>query len=138
MTMRKRGNKWRARCARLTLAHYANAKGGYEFEHDRERLTDLLTDLMHFAATSKDGASVDFEDALRRAHEHFEAEFPPVPVAPYPSPACRHTSCRFCELDIEGMAPYKRGTWRDRGNNSTCPSGANEGKAHAPYLEKRT
>lgn len=47
--------------------------------------------------------------------------------------ACRHMACRHCDLDIEGFAPYKRGEWRDRGNNTTCPHGPNEGKKHAPY-----
>lgn len=49
----------------------------------------------------------------------------------------RQTGCRFCDLDIEGFAPYRRGEWRDRGNNSTCPHGPNKGKPHAPYMSKR-
>lgn len=32
----------------------------------------------------------------------------------------RQTACRFCGTDIEGHHPYRRGEWRDRGNNSTC------------------
>lgn len=48
--------------------------------------------------------------------------------------AVRQTACRFCELDIEGFAPYRKGEWRDRGNNPTCPHGPNKDKAHAPYL----
>lgn len=47
----------------------------------------------------------------------------------------RHTACRFCGLDIEGVSPYRKGEWRDRGNNSTCPSGDNEGKYHSPVRE---
>lgn len=54
-----------------------------------------------------------------------------------PSPriyrAVRQTACRHCDLDIEGFAPYRKGEWRDRGNNRTCPHGANAGKPHAPY-----
>lgn len=49
-----------------------------------------------------------------------------------PEPGARHTSCRYCELDIEGIAPYPKGEWRDRGNNRTCPHGPNKGKLHAP------
>lgn len=47
--------------------------------------------------------------------------------------AVRQTGCRHCDLDIEGFAPYRRGEWRDRGNNTLCHSGPNKGKAHAPY-----
>lgn len=46
--------------------------------------------------------------------------------------AVTHTICRFCNLDIEGWAPYRKGEWRDRGNNSTCPHGTNKDKNHAP------
>lgn len=46
--------------------------------------------------------------------------------------ACKHTTCRHCGQDIEGFAPYRRGEWRDRGNNGTCPDGPNKGKPHAP------
>lgn len=48
---------------------------------------------------------------------------------------CRHTSCRHCGQDIEGFAPYRKGEWRDRGNNTHCPD--DSGKVHAPYIEKR-
>lgn len=46
--------------------------------------------------------------------------------------AVKHTYCRHCDQDIEGWAPYRRGEWRDRGNNGTCQSGPNKGKPHAP------
>lgn len=46
--------------------------------------------------------------------------------------AVRHTACRSCDLDIEGFAPYRKGEWRDRGNNGTCPHGENKDKPHAP------
>lgn len=42
----------------------------------------------------------------------------------------RHTSCKHCDLNIEGLAPYPAGEWRDRGNNTTCPTGATK---HEPY-----
>lgn len=41
----------------------------------------------------------------------------------------RQTACRFCGLDIEGFAPYRKGEWRDRGNNATCADGKHK---HAP------
>jgi hypothetical protein len=45
------------------------------------------------------------------------------------APEVRHTSCRHCRLDIEGISPFKRGQWMDRGGNRRC----NDGKhAHAP------
>lgn len=47
----------------------------------------------------------------------------------------RQTACRHCGQDIEGVAPYRKGEWRDRGNNTTCPSGPSEGKKHAPVKE---
>lgn len=37
-------------------------------------------------------------------------------------PASRQTACRRCGLDIEGIAPFPVGGWRDRGNNSRCPN----------------
>jgi len=40
--------------------------------HDRENLCDLLADLMHMAAI--DCESEPFDDALRSARMHFEAE----------------------------------------------------------------
>jgi hypothetical protein len=51
---------------------------------------------------------------------------PPPGYTPQPTEedsGVRHTSCRKCELDIEGFAPYPAGEWRDRGNNATCPKG---------------
>ena len=51
-------------------------------------------------------------------------------LKPPPPAKCRHTCCRHCGLDIEGLAPYRRGEWRDRGNNTSCPSG----KVHAPVM----
>jgi hypothetical protein len=44
----------------------------------------------------------------------------------------RQTSCRYCGHDIEGMAPYKRGQWFDRGNNTTC---GETGAKHAPVSD---
>lgn len=46
--------------------------------------------------------------------------------------AVRQTVCRFCRLDIEGFAPYRKGEWCDRGNNSKCSHGDNKDKPHAP------
>lgn len=46
----------------------------------------------------------------------------------------RHTSCRYCGQDIEGWAPYRKGEWRDRGNNSQCPTPeGDKGLHHAPF-----
>lgn len=47
----------------------------------------------------------------------------------------RQTSCRHCGQDIEGFSPYRKGEWRDRGNNTECPYPA-EGKTHAPYIDR--
>src|SRR5262245_54119953 len=53
------------------------------------------------------------------------AELPPESAARRslsrtPAATVRQTACRHCGLDIEGWAPYRRGTWRDRGNNTHC------------------
>lgn len=48
--------------------------------------------------------------------------------------ACRQLACKHCGLDIEGFSPYRKGEWRDRGNNTSCPHGDNAGRAHAPLL----
>lgn len=46
--------------------------------------------------------------------------------------AVRQTTCRLCGQDIEGHSPYRRGEWRDRGNNTHCPD--DSGRRHAPVL----
>jgi hypothetical protein len=49
--------------------------------------------------------------------------------------ACRQTACRYCGLDIEAFAPYRVGTWRDRGNNWMCdkaPLRVGTLRVHAP------
>ena len=53
--------------------------------------------------------------------------------------AVRQTACRFCGQDIENFAPYRKGEWRDRGNNATCPTlaGDRDGLKHAPYRDDR-
>lgn len=50
--------------------------------------------------------------------------------------AVTQTICRFCNLDIEGVAPYRKGEWRDRGNNANCPHGSNKDKYHAPFKKE--
>jgi hypothetical protein len=48
-------------------------------------------------------------------------------------PGCRQTTCRYCDQDIEGLAPYRAGGWRDRGNNTHCPTPEGDaGRQHAP------
>ena len=47
------------------------------------------------------------------------------------TPTVRQTVCRHCGQDIEGHAPFNRATWRDRGNNTHCASGAQ----HTPVPE---
>jgi hypothetical protein len=52
----------------------------------------------------------------------------------------KHTTCRYCGLDIENLWPYRNGEWRDRGNNTHCNDMLKfeEGdKAHAPYKPTR-
>jgi hypothetical protein len=45
-----------------------------------------------------------------------------------------HTSCQFCEQDIEGSV--SEGDWRDRGNNPTCPTPEGDaGRKHEPVDE---
>jgi hypothetical protein len=47
--------------------------------------------------------------------------------------AVRQTTCRYCGQDIEGFAPYRAGKWRDRGNNTHCPTPEGDrGQVHAP------
>jgi len=53
--------------------------------------------------------------------------------------AVRQTTCRHCGQDIENFSPYRRGEWRDRGNNPTCPTPEGDaGQVHAPYREPPT
>ncbi len=52
--------------------------------------------------------------------------------------AVRQTACRYCGQDIENHSPYRAGEWRDRGNNTTCPTlaGDRDGLRHKPYSAK--
>jgi hypothetical protein len=52
-------------------------------------------------------------------------------------PAMQHrqTVCRHCGQDIEAFAPYRIGSWRDRGGNAQCPYPA-AGKIHAPVRQR--
>jgi hypothetical protein len=49
-------------------------------------------------------------------------------------PRVRQTTCKHCGQDIEGVAPFRRGEWRDRGNNWTCPD-SKRGRKHAPVTD---
>lgn len=52
--------------------------------------------------------------------------------------AFKQTSCRYCEQDIENHSPYRAGEWRDRGNNTHCPTPEGDaGLTHAPYRAGR-
>ncbi len=47
--------------------------------------------------------------------------------------AVRQTACKHCGQDIENFSPYRAGEWRDRGNNTTCPTAAGDaGQKHQP------
>jgi len=46
--------------------------------------------------------------------------------------AVRQTVCRYCDLEIEGCPNRKRPDWRDRGNNTHCPTGR---RKHAAVAE---
>lgn len=46
----------------------------------------------------------------------------------------RQTACRLCGQDIEGISPFPKGEWRDRGNNTHC----NDGQVHAPVVPDET
>jgi len=63
----KAENNRRAQRARNTLDAYA-----VEVGVDESNLTDLLADLMH--RSHLDCEAADFEDGLRRARMHFDAE----------------------------------------------------------------
>lgn len=51
------------------------------------------------------------------------------------APKVRHTCCMYCNQDIEGIHPFKLCEWRDRGNNTTCPSGPKAGFCHVPVKD---
>lgn len=43
-------------------------------------------------------------------------------------------TCKHCGQDIERFSSWKRGEWRDRGNNLHCPTPAGDaGQVHEPY-----
>ena len=50
----------------------------------------------------------------------------------------KRTTCRHCGQDIENTSPYRKGEWRDRGNNTHCPTPAGDaGQVHAPCRSER-
>lgn len=91
-------------------------------ENDRETvLADLYADLRHYADTH----GIDWQTVCARGTTLYTGERDRVFV--------RHMTCKYCKLDIEGFSPFPFGEWRDRGNNTTCPSGLHEGGKHVPY-----
>ncbi len=60
-------NEERARCASEALRGYLRAKGG---RPDEANFRDLLSDLMHWCHIN----NKDFDEALRTARRHFQAE----------------------------------------------------------------
>jgi uncharacterized protein with von Willebrand factor type A (vWA) domain len=68
-------NQQRAASARGALEYFAE-NAGDEWADDMERLTDLLTNLMHFCKQHADSEDcpMDFDKALQSARWHFEAE----------------------------------------------------------------
>ena len=49
---------------------------------------------------------------------------------------CRQTACKHCGQDIENLSPYRKGEWRDRGNNWTCPTPEGDaGQIHEPVRD---
>lgn len=63
-------NAERADRASVTLLYYAEVQGDREVDQ-HTLMVDLLTDLMHLAASEPD---LDFDRALRMAGVHFDAE----------------------------------------------------------------
>ena len=48
-----------------------------------------------------------------------------------------HTACKHCDQDIEGIAPFNYGEWRDRGNNRHCPTKQGDaGQLHEPTVQQ--
>lgn len=60
-----RTNAERAHSAWTAVQHYVNAEGLHDQSFD-ENLTDLLTDLRHYA----DEYGMDFDDAVRSSANH--------------------------------------------------------------------
>jgi len=47
---------------------------------------------------------------------------------------CRQLGCKHCGQDIENFYPYPKRQWRDRGNNTHCPTPEGDaGQVHEPY-----
>lgn len=70
---RKKGNgnanEERAHRAELAMQYYGDISGN-DGEPERDNLTDLLTDIRHYAGTS----GLDFDESARMAQIHYEAE----------------------------------------------------------------
>ncbi len=93
-----------------------------------------VVELTNGGLTKGKSASVDLcahPECQRGGNGWLACRFAQVSSQPKAA-GCIQTSCRFCGLDIENLAPYRRGEWRDRGNEPACHSGENTGKPHAP------
>lgn len=99
---------------------------------------DFMDDSPEVDAVHLPECEFTVEQALRLPGYLGEVAKEVLHEAGYVEETVRHTSCRHCGQDIEGIAPFPLGEWRDRGNNRTCPtSKGDEGLRHAPlgYLE---
>jgi hypothetical protein len=69
---------------------------------------------------------------MKQTHEKYEQA---TERAKRGDVACRQTCCKHCGQDIENFWPYRRGEWRDRGNNPDCPYPGKPGTLHAPVKD---
>ena len=98
--------------------------------------TELHTRVWEIEAESEDDALDTYlEDGDEDEERSYHAGTPDVRITTREAPVgkARQTACRHCGQDIENMSPYRKGEWRDRGNNTHCPTPAGDaGLKHAP------
>ncbi len=92
-------------------------------------LIDMVRLLMAAIETPGDLCDHDRHHLLTDAHDLLID----VGAEPEQDDTCRQTACVHCGQDIEGLSPFPAGEWRDRGNNTTCPTPEGDaGQHHEP------
>lgn len=88
---------------------------------------DAIEELTHTIETIADGLGITLPDAASYDDETDDESDDDAPEV-------TQTACRHCGQDIEGIEPYPAGEWRDRGNNTHCPTPAGDaGQVHEPF-----
>lgn len=115
-----RGSRYKATCAAGSITITADDRLDYTENHKRaaQALINKLGWFHNPDRGDRDGQW--FGGAIHKGGYAFVCGRDTTEVFPPDDHMVRHTACKHCRSDIEGMYPYRAGEWRDRGNNTNC------------------